>query len=184
MERPYGRCRQLARASGASRGSVKKLSAPKNAKSYQNLLREGPRSVRKQSGTLSERARAKKIPRISFRTKKKAADILQEAILAPFRVLAGTRKSAKNGPEAHTLLIFFRPEIVFLRFLRSGAFREGPGPIPEAPEALRLPVQIFFKNFTILFCWFLRFFFAGCVPILSGFVGFRRDVAGIRIQTQ
>ena len=47
-----------------------------------------------------------------------------------------------------------------------------------------LPDQIFFKNFTILFCWFLRFFFAGCVPILSGFVGFRRDVAGIRIQTQ
>ena len=42
----------------------------------------------------------------------------------------------------------------------------------------------FSKNFTILFCWFLRFFFAGCVPILSGFVGFRRDVAGIRIQTQ
>ena len=63
-----------------------------------------------------------------------------------------------------------------------GAFREGPGAIPEAPEAL--PDQIFFKNFTILFCWFLRFFFAGCVPILSGFVGFRRDVAGIRIQTQ
>ena len=26
----------------------------------------------------------------------------------------------------------------------------------------------------------LRYFFAGCVPILSGFVGFRRDVAGIR----
>ena len=75
-----------------------------------------------------------------------------------------------------------RPEIDFLYFLRSSAFRKGPRPIPEAPEAL--PDQIFFKNFTILFCWFLRFFFAGCVPILSGFVGFRRDVAGIRIQTQ
>ena len=73
-----------------------------------------------------------------------------------------------------------RPEIDFLYFLRSSAFRKGPGAIPEAPEAL--PDQIFFKNFTILFCWFLRFFFAGCVPIFSGFVGFRRDVAGICTQ--
>ena len=75
-----------------------------------------------------------------------------------------------------------RPEIDFLYFLRSSAFRKGPGPIPEAPEAL--PDQIFLKYFTILFCKFLRFFFAGCVLILSEFVGFRRDLAGIRIQTQ
>ena len=30
----------------------------------------------------------------------------------------------------------------------------------------------------------LRYFFAGCVRILSGFVGFRRDVAGIHAQPQ
>ena len=30
----------------------------------------------------------------------------------------------------------------------------------------------------------LRYFFAASVGILSGFVGFRRDVAGIRIQPQ
>ena len=35
---------------------------------------------------------------------------------------------------------FLAPEIVFLCFLRSGAFRKGPGPIPEAPGSL--PDQI------------------------------------------
>ena len=98
-----------------------------------------------------------------------------------FGLPAGTQNHAKNHPRSQGQVVFLRPKINFLHFLRSGAFRKGPGAIPEAPEAL--PDQIF-NNFTILFCWFLRFFFAGCVPILSGFVGFRRDVAGIRIQTQ
>ena len=35
---------------------------------------------------------------------------------------------------------FLAPEIVFLCFLRSGAFRKGPGPVPEAPGTL--PDQI------------------------------------------
>ena len=93
----------------------------------------------------------------------------------------GPENRQKTVPKRIPFGFFCGRKSFLLRFLRSGAFRKGPGPIPEAPEAL--PDQIF-KNFTMLFCWFLRFFFAGCVPILSGFVGLRRDVAGIRAQPQ
>ena len=99
--------------------------------------------------------------------------------MARFWDPAGTQNRAKTGPEGFPNLIVDVIFSIFLRFLRSGAFRKGPGPIPEAPEAL--PDQIFFKNFTILFCWFLRFFFAGCVPIFSGFVGFAMLFCRLRV---
>ena len=73
-------------------------------------------------------------------------------------------------------MIFLRPEIVFLRFLRSGAFRKGPGPIPEAPEAARIrDFQEFYDTFllvfAILFCGLRADFVRVCrVP-----PGFCRD---------
>ena len=52
--------------------------------------------------------------------------------LVDFGVPAGSQNRPKTGPGKKLDWNFLRPEIVFLRFLRSGAFRKGPGPIPEA----------------------------------------------------
>ena len=74
-------------------------------------------------------------------------------------------------------ILFCRLRADFVRVCRVP-----PKVLPGSASRRSNPFAVFFC--TILFCWFLRFFFAGCVPILSGFVGFRRDFAGIRIQTQ
>ena len=65
----------------------------------------------------------------------------------------------KNRPLQKCSADFLAPKIVFLYFLRSGAFRKGPGPISEAPGTL--PDQIF-RDFAILFCR-LR---GGCLLLL------------------
>ena len=58
---------------------------------------------------------------------------------------------------------------IFLRFLRSGAFRKGPGPIPEAPEAL--PDQRFSR--------ILRYFSAGfCDSFLQVACRFCQGLSG------
>ena len=84
--------------------------------------------------------------------------------------------------EEDTFLLVFA--ILFCRlradFVR--VCRVPPKVLPGSASRRSNPFAVFFC--TILFCWFLRFFFAGCVPILSGFVGFRRDVAGIRAQPE
>ena len=51
-----------------------------------------------------------------------------------------TSKMIENRSLKKLSVDFLAPEIVFLCFLRSGAFRKGPGPIPEAPGSL--PDQI------------------------------------------
>ena len=57
----------------------------------------------------------------------------QEPFLMDFGLPAGTRKSPKNRPWPQSPVYFLCLQLVFLRFLRSGAFRKRPGPIPEAP---------------------------------------------------
>ena len=64
----------------------------------------------------------------------------QEPFLVDFGLPAGTRKSPKNRPWPQSSVYFLCLQLAFLRFLRSGAFRKGPGPIPEAPGSL--PDQI------------------------------------------
>ena len=79
----------------------------------QNLVREGPRSLQNQSGTLSVRARAKKIQKIGFRAQKAHSELLPGAILAPFGVPAGSPKSTKNGPGAEKARPETAPEAIF-----------------------------------------------------------------------
>ena len=109
-------------------------------------------------------ATARKTDKKRFRRRLRTNFSLPGPFLVDFGLPAGPQKSPKTGPPAREQVDFFAPEIVFLRFLRSGAFRKGPGPIPEAPGTL--PDQILID-------------FAGSAGILSGFVGFRRDVTGI-----
>ena len=87
-----------------------------------------------------------------------------------------------KSPPAKKLPWDFGSENRFLNFLRSGAFREAPGLILEAPGTL--PDQIsggFCDAFRVVI---LRYFLAGCVGILSRIVGFRRGVAEIHTQPQ
>ena len=62
------------------------------------------------------------------------------AFLVDFGFLAGSQNRAKTGPEANTKLILDVTFCLFWRFVRSGVFRRGPGPILEAPGTL--PEQI------------------------------------------
>ena len=104
---------------------------------------------------------------------------------ARFWLILGSRPGAqivrKTAPGGE-LIRFGAHVLFFFVFSSLGCVPEGSR--TDSGGSGGPPGSEIFKNFTILFCWFLRFFFAGCVPILSGFVGFRRDVAGIRIQTQ
>ena len=94
-----------------------------------------------------------------------------------FWIPAGSQNGAKTDPEDRSKLIFsrlFAPEIRFFAFSSLGRVPEGSrsdsggSGDPSGPDFERI----------------LRYFFAGCVRILSGFVGFRQDVAGIRAQPQ
>ena len=81
-------------------------------------------------------------------------------------------KSTQNRPFKKCSVSFLARKIAFLNFRRSGVFRMGPGPILEAPGTLLDQILIgFWDTFWLVSCRFL-----------SGLVGFRRDVAGIRIQ--
>ena len=92
----------------------------------------------------------------------------QEPFFMDFGLPAGTRKSPKNRPWPQSPVYCLRLQSFFWRFVRSGVFRKRPGPILEAPWTL--PDQI------------LQGFLAGSVGILSCFVEFRRNVAGIHRQ--
>ncbi len=81
--------------------------------------------------------------------------------------------------------LLLRPQIVFFAFSWHGRVPEGSRDRFKAPGDP--PGQDFgriFLKFLVGFRKHLQYFFADSVGILSGFVGFRRDVAGIRIQTQ
>ena len=120
----------------------------------------------------SKRHRQRKTTKIASGAASGRTFSAQEPFLVDFGLPAGTRKSPKNRPWPQSPVYFLCLQLVFLRFLRSGAFRKGPGPIPETPGSL--PDQILQR--------FCDICLAGFAGILSWFVGFRRNVAGIHRQ--
>ena len=63
---------------------------------------------------------------------------------------------------------------------RSDSGGSGDPPGPDFDKIFYKALRFFGSDS----CRILRYFFDGCVGILSGFVGFRRGVAGIHIQPQ
>ena len=88
------------------------------AKSYRNLLWEGPRSLRKRSGTLLEHARTKKKQKVNFRPPKIHKSFLPGLVLAIFWVPAGSPKSTKNEPGSEKVRPETAPEVIFVDFSR------------------------------------------------------------------
>ena len=53
-----------------------------------------------------------------------------------FGLPAGPQNRQKTAPKARSILFWKHTFLIFWRFLRSGVFRKGPGPILEAPGML------------------------------------------------
>ena len=68
----------------------------------------------------------------------------------PFLIDLGVPSGGQNGstnrPPGYVPVVFFRPKIDFLRFLRSDAFRKAPGPLLEAPGTLPSTIPEGFCN--------------------------------------
>ena len=129
--------------------------------------RVGPSKNR--SGERLRTAPAKKNDKNRFRRRLRTHFFASGRVFCRFWVPGRTSKMTKKRPLQKVLVDFLAPEIVFLYFLRSGAFRKGPGPIPEAPEAL--PDQRFSR--------ILRYFSAGfCDSFLRVACRFCRGLSG------
>ena len=99
------------------------------AKSYRNLLREAPRSLRKRSGTLPEHVRTKKMQKVNFRPPKIHSSFLPGLVLAPFWGPAGSPKSTKNEPGDEKVPPEAAPEAIFVDFSRRCRSESLSGPI-------------------------------------------------------
>ena len=101
---------------------------------------------------------------------------------ARFSSILGSRpgpKIAKKRSRSESLLDFFAAGNRFFAFSSLGRVPEGSR--TDSGGSGGSPGSEIFKNFTIFFCRFLRFFFAGCVPIFSGFVGFAMLFCRLRV---
>ena len=87
-------------------------------KSYQNLVREGPRSLQKRSGTLPERTGAKKTQANDFRQPKNQEIPASGPVLGRFWDPAESPKSTKNGPGSEKVRPETAPEPFFCIFSR------------------------------------------------------------------
>ena len=136
------------------------------------FCRVGPSKNR--SGERLRTAPAKKNDKSRFRRRLQTHFFVSGLVFCRFWV---PRPSPKMAPKPSPVPItrrFFAAENRFLVFSSLGRFPEGSridsggSRDPSGPDFERI----------------FRYFFAGCERILSGFVEFRRDVAGIRAQPQ
>ena len=85
-------------------------------------------------------------------------------------------KSSQNRSRGWDFLIFWLPEIVCLRFLRSGAFRKGPGAILETPGTL--PDLILIRFFRRLYDFSDQILVGFCDTFLTVASGSCRGLSG------
>ena len=131
------------------------------------FCRVGPSKNR--SGERLRTETARKNDKNRFRRRFRTHFCVPGLIFCRFWGPGWTPKLAKNRSGATRRLFFDHTFPIFWRFVRSGVFRKRPGSILEAPRTL--PDEILLR--------FCKVFLVGSVGILSWFVGFRREVAGI-----
>ena len=133
----------------------------------------------------SERHRREKLTKIASGAVSGRTFSLPRPFFVDFRVPAGSQKR----PLQKLGRLLERAKIVFFAFSSLGRVPEGSRsdsggsgdpPGPDFDKIFHKALRFFVPDS----CRILRHFFDGCVGILSGFVGFRRGVAGICIQPQ
>ena len=98
------------------------------------------RPSKNRSGGRLRTASARKIDKNRFRLPLRTYFLGPGLVFCRFWGPGRVPKSSQNRSRGWDFSIFWQSEIVFLFFLCSGAFREDPGAIPEAPGSL--PDQI------------------------------------------
>ena len=92
------------------------------AKSFQNLVRKGPRSLRNRSGTLPERVRAKKTQKIEKVCSQNKCENFWDRLFGIFGVRPGAQNRQKTSPGAKKC-VRRRRRKRFLSFFLAGAVR-------------------------------------------------------------
>ena len=132
----------------------------------------GEKSSQNRSGERLRTTPAKKNDKNRFRRRLRTHFFVPGAVFSGFWAPGRDSKIAKKPTLAPMTRLLFAPAIVFLAFCSLGCVPEasrtdsGGSADPPGPD----------------FATILQGFFAGSVGILSWFVGFRRNVAGIHRQ--